>query len=123
MARIFTDGWKLHDNMEVLAKGRRECSDNSSQESYSTQLGISSGILTCPSFTSSSAEGVGEDSFPNIRYPHRHRPGGRAHLPEYEEASSKMIKFGLLRLLYRFLQFVHRLTLVNLNREGPELDI
>jgi hypothetical protein len=34
-----------------------------------------------------------------------------------------MIKFGLLRLLYRFPQFVHRLTLANLNREGPELDI
>jgi hypothetical protein len=62
---------------------------------------------------------MGRDSFQNIRYPHRYRPGGQARLPEYEGVCGKMIKFGLLLLLCRFLQVIHRLTHPNLNREGP----
>ena len=49
----------------------------------------------------------------------RHMQGGRAHLPEIESVCSKMIKLGLRLLLDYLLQFNHRLTHPNLNREGP----
>ena len=62
---------------------------------------------------------MGEDSFPNVRPPNRHMPGGRAHLPKCEGVCSKMIKFRFRLLLYHFRQFIHRLTHPNLNREGP----
>jgi hypothetical protein len=61
---------------------------------------------------------MGGDSFQNIRYPLRHTPGGCAHLPDIEGVSGKMIKFGLLLVLYPLLQVAHRLALRYVNREG-----
>ena len=93
--RILTDGRELHDDMEVFAivqqiniercgvysrmggscmttwmclrGGDEKCSDNSSTGFNLMQPAISPGIWTCPSLTSSSEEGMGVDSFSNIR--------------------------------------------------------
>ena len=62
---------------------------------------------------------MGEDSFPNVRSPKRHMPGGCAHLPYIEPVGVDANQSMLLLLLYHFLQFIHRLTDPNLNREGP----
>jgi hypothetical protein len=78
---------------------------------------ISSGSLTCPSFALISAEGMGEDNFLNIRSPNRRTLVEFTHLPDIESVRSKVIKFGLLLLLYLFLQLIHRVTHSNLNRE------
>jgi hypothetical protein len=67
----------------------------------------------------SSEEGMGEDSFPNVRSPNRHMPGGRAHLPYIEPVGVDANQSMFLLLLYHFLQFIHRLTHSNLNRERP----
>jgi hypothetical protein len=79
---------------------------------------ISCGLCTSSSFTPISEEGMGEDSFPNVRSPNRHMLGGRAHLPDIERVSVDARQCMLLLLLYHFLQFIHRLTHPNLNREG-----
>ena len=50
-----------------LQGGDKKCSDNSSKGSNWTLPAISSGLRTWPSFTPSSEEGMGVDSFSNIR--------------------------------------------------------
>ena len=55
--------------------GDEKCTHNSSKWSNSMQPGISSMVWTFPSFTLISAEGMGDNSYPNVRSPNRHMPG------------------------------------------------
>lgn len=62
---------------------------------------------------------MGRDSYPNIRYPHRHTPGGQAYLPDIESVSVDTSQCMLLVLLDHFFQVLDLLTHTNLNREVP----
>ena len=58
-----------------LLGGNGKFSNKPPRGSNIVQPKISSGLRTCPSFTSILSEGMGGDSFSNIRYPHWHMPG------------------------------------------------